>query len=67
MKTEEQIKKEAQRCYDVFMNPGNKKPIRDDAYLRFHALLWVLEDEEDIIKKRWDEINAGRTAKADPE
>lgn len=61
MKTQTQIEKERNRLFDVFMDQSVKKPIRDDAFIRFHALTWVLEDEEDIIKKRLSEINVGRT------
>ena len=65
MKTEQQIRKEMTMLFDRFMDPSVKKPIRDDAFVRFHALNWVLEDEEDIISKRMREINAGRIKETD--
>jgi hypothetical protein len=62
MKNEKEIQIEYDRLFKIFMNQKQKKPIRDDAFIRFHALAWVLEDEEDIVKKRLREINVGRTA-----
>ena len=65
MKNEHDVRKEMERLFIVFMDPKQKKPIRDDAFVRFHALNWVIEDEEDIIKKRLREIHAGRTKETD--
>ena len=62
MKNEKEIQIEYYRLFKIFMNQKQKKPIRDDAFIRFHALACVLEDEEDIVKKRLREINVGRTA-----
>ena len=61
MKSEVEIRKEQERLFRVFMDPATKKPIHDSAYIKFHALNWVLEDSQDIIEKRLREINAGRT------
>jgi hypothetical protein len=67
MKSEREIRNEIERLFKLFMEPRQKKPIRDDAFIRFHALNWVVEDEEDIIKKRLREINVGRTERSKTE
>ena len=60
MKSEKEITEEMERLYKVFMDPANKKPVRDDAFIKFHALVWVLENAEDVFEKRLSEIRAGR-------
>ena len=60
MKTEEEIRLELQRLYTLFMNPSTKKPIHDRAFIEYHKLVWVLENEEDVIEKRLKEIDDRR-------
>ena len=61
MKTEKRVNEERERLFRVFMNDNTKKPIRDSAYIQFHILDWVLEDEKNIIEKRLEEMNVRRT------
>lgn len=60
MKTGSQIKEEQERLFAVIMAPQIKKPIRDEAYIKFHTLTWVLEDEKNITQQRLREIHAKR-------
>ena len=60
MKSEQEIRDEMTRLFKLFMDPTTKKPTRDEAYIKFHSMNWVIEDEEDIIEKRLREINAAR-------
>lgn len=60
MKEQKQVEDEAQRLLSIFMEPSNKKPIRDEAYIKYHTLQWVLRTDDDIVQKRLREINATR-------
>ena len=62
MKTEKQISNERERLFRLFMDLSNKKPLRDDAHIRFDVLTWILQDEEDIIERRLKEIATGNKA-----
>lgn len=57
MKSEEDVQKERDRLFRLFMDSTKKKPLRDEAFIKFKALSYVLEDEEDIVEKRLREIN----------
>ena len=59
MKNQKQIENEMERLFMSFMDPSKKKPLRDESYIQYHKLKWVLEDEADIIEKRLKEIASG--------
>lgn len=65
MKSEDEVREEMERLYKVFMDPATKKPVRDDAFIKFHSLVWVLENAEDVFEKRLSEIRAGRNKTTD--
>jgi len=65
MKNKQEVIKEAEHMFKTFMDPTTKKPLRDECYNKYHSLMWVLEDEENLIEKRLREINAERTETPD--